>query len=227
MTQAVNPSIGDGMDRSAHWEKVYREKRPDEVSWFQAEAGLSREVIERLVPDRNAKIVDVGAGGSTLVDFLLASRYRQVTVADLSAAALTVAQERLGDAANGVSWCRADVLTESFMAAGFDCWHDRAVFHFLVDADDRAAYVAQVRHSVRPGGLVIVATFAEDGPTRCSGLEVARYSPRQLQEEFGEGFAPVESHRELHRTPGGSEQAFTYVVLRVVDARSESRERAI
>ena len=164
--------------------------------------------------DRSASIVDIGAGASTLVDGLLAAEYQNITVMDISAAALTRSQERLGNAAPGVAWRRADVLTAPLPADGFDLWHDRAMFHFLTDPDDRAAYVAQVRHAVRPGGHLLIATFAEDGPTKCSGLDVARYSPRQLQEEFGEGFEPVEHHRELHTTPSGGVQAFTYCLLR-------------
>ncbi len=203
------------MDRNAHWEQVYRTKGPDQVSWFQAEARLSRVLIERAAPDRAARIIDIGAGASTLVDGLLASGYRHITVVDLSSTALFLAQQRLGGAAASVIWRAADVLTAAFPAAAFDVWHDRAVFHFLTDAADRARYVAQVRAAVRPGGHVIVATFAEDGPTRCSGLDVARYSADALHAEFGAGFVVLESQRELHTTPSGSEQAFTYCVCRV------------
>ena len=203
------------MDRNAHWEQVYRTKGPDQVSWFQAEARLSRVLIERAAPDRAARIIDIGAGASTLVDGLLASGYRHITVVDLSATALFLAQQRLGGAAASVIWRAADVLTAAFPAAAFDVWHDRAVFHFLTDAADRMRYVAQVRAAVRPGGHVIVATFAEDGPTRCSGLDVARYSADALHAEFGAGFVVLESQRELHTTPSGSEQAFTYCVCRV------------
>jgi SAM-dependent methyltransferase len=204
------------VDRNAHWEQVYRTKGPDQVSWFQAEARLSRVLIERAAPDRAARIVDIGAGASTLVDGLLASGYRYITVVDLSPTALSVARQRLGSAATTVMWRAADVLTAAFPAASFDVWHDRAAFHFLTDAADRARYVAQVRHAVRPGGYAIVATFAEDGPTRCSGLDVARYSADALHAAFGAGFVVLESQRELHTTPSGSEQAFTYCVCRVL-----------
>lgn len=209
------------MDRNAHWEQVYRTKGPDQVSWFQAEARLSRVLIERAAPERAARIIDIGAGASTLVDGLLAIGYRHITVVDLSSAALSIARQRLGTAGAGVTWQAADVLTAPFPAAAFDVWHDRAVFHFLTDAADRARYVAQVRHAVRPGGCVIVATFAEDGPTRCSGLDVARYSAATLHAEFGAGFVVLESQRELHTTPAGSEQSFTYCVCLV---RSETKQ---
>lgn len=209
------------MDRSAHWEQVYRTKGPDQVSWFQAEALLSRHLIERVAPDRAASVIDIGAGASTLVDGLVASGYRNLTVLDLSPMALAVAQQRLGSVSAAVSWCTADVLAAVFVRGAFDVWHDRAVFHFLTDPADRARYVAQVRHAVRPGGHVLVATFAEDGPTRCSGLEVVRYSPDALHAEFGAGFRLLESHRELHTTPVGAKQAFTYCVCRVTQGVSQ------
>lgn len=203
------------MDRSGHWEQVYRTKRPDQVSWFQAEARLSRQLIERIVPDRAARIVDIGAGASTLVDGLLASGYQDLTVLDLSPSALVLARQRLDAGADAATWQVADVLTARFAPASFDLWHDRAVFHFLTDASDRARYVAQAHHAVRVGGHLLVATFAEDGPVRCSGLDVVRYSPTGLHAEFAAGFSLVESHRELHITPSGAQQAFTYGVFRV------------
>ncbi|MHB1312170.1 MAG: class I SAM-dependent methyltransferase [Gemmatimonadaceae bacterium] len=202
------------MDAKAHWEKVYRDKGPDQVSWFQAEARLSRELIERAAPDRSASILDVGAGASTLVDGLLASGYRRLTVLDLSVAALEQTRRRLGADAVHVTLLEADVLTAPFAAAAFDVWHDRAVFHFLTDAAQRSRYIAQVRHAVRPGGHVLVATFADDGPLRCSGLEVARYSVEQLHGVFGAEFQLVTSTREDHVTPSGGHQAFVYCLCR-------------
>ena len=166
-----------------------------------------------MAPERSARIVDIGAGASTLVDGLLESGYRNLTIVDLSASALALAQQRLGSAAAAVTWQADDVLTASFARSAFDLWHDRAVFHFLTDPADRARYAAQAHRAVRPRGLVLVATFAEDGPTRCSGLDVVRYSPETLHAEFGSGFELLESHREVHTTPSGSQQAFTYCVL--------------
>lgn len=206
------------MDRSGYWEQVYRTKGPDQLSWFQAEAHLSRQLIEQFVPDRGARIIDVGAGASTLVDGLLASGYRNLTVVDLSPSAVGFARRRLGHRADAVTWQVADVLTAEFPPAGFDLWHDRAVFHFLTEAPERARYLAQARRTVRAGGLMVVATFAEDGPTRCSGLDVARYSPEALRTELGAGCSLVESHRELHTTPSGSRQAFSYGVFRIAAA---------
>jgi len=208
------------MDRREHWEQVYRTKGPEQVSWFQAEARLSRQLIELVAPDRGSAILDIGAGASTLVDGLLASGYRNLAIVDLSPAAIGLTRHRLGASAAAVTWQVADVLEASFDQGAFDLWHDRAVFHFLTDAADRARYVAQVRHAVRSGGHVLVATFAEDGPTRCSGLEVVRYSPAMLHAVFGTGFQLVDSHRELHTTPSGARQAFTYCVCRVADTGS-------
>jgi len=203
------------MGRAEHWEHVYQTKGPDQVSWFQAEAHLSRQLIETLAPARSHSIIDIGAGASTLVDGLLDAGYGALTVLDLSPAALRVARARLSSRATRVEWLAADVLEASLPVQAFDVWHDRAVFHFLTGAADRRRYVEQVLCAVRPGGLVIVATFAEDGPTRCSGLDVARYSPAQLHAEFGTPFALLESHREVHTTPSGATQAFTYCACRL------------
>lgn len=203
------------MSRAEHWEHVYQTKGPDQVSWFQAEAGLSRQLIEKLAPARSSAIIDIGAGASTLVDGLLDAGYGALTVLDLSPAALQLARARLGARGSRVQWLAADILDVTLPAETFDVWHDRAVFHFLTEEADRRRYVEQVHRAVRVGGLVIVATFAEDGPLRCSGLDVARYSPAQLQAALGDRFALLESHRELHTTPSGATQAFTYDVCRL------------
>lgn len=202
------------MDPKAHWEHLYRVKGPDQVSWFEAEAIRSLALIQGAVPDRDAAIIDVGAGAATLVDGLLNAGYCRITVLDLSAAALAQAQHRLAERARAVVWQESDILTADLPASAFDVWHDRAVFHFLTNAADRVRYVAQVRHALRSGGYTLVATFAEDGPARCSGLEVARYSADALHTEFGDAFRLVTSQRHTHRTPWGAEQAFTYCLCR-------------
>lgn len=203
------------MSRAEHWEHVYQTMGSDQVSWFQAEARLSRQLIETLAPARSSAIIDIGGGASTLVDGLLGAGCGALTVLDLSPAALLLARERLGARATRVEWQAADVLEAPVPTHAFDVWHDRAVFHFLTADVDRRRYVEQVQRAVRPGGLVLVATFAKDGPFRCSGLDVARYSPTQLHAEFGAPFALLESHRELHTTPSGAAQAFTYCACRV------------
>jgi ubiquinone/menaquinone biosynthesis C-methylase UbiE len=202
------------MDPKTHWETIYRTKDVHEVSWFQAEARRSLDLIARICPDRSAPIIDVGAGASVLVDNLLAAGYRDLSVLDLSEAALEISRERLDTDSAKVKWMVGDVLQVDFDQSAYTVWHDRAVFHFLTSASDRQAYVEQVRRSVRPGGYVLVATFAEDGPEYCSGLPVVRYSADGLHSEFGTDFQLVRSEHEDHRTPGGAEQSFLYCLCR-------------
>lgn len=202
------------MDAQRHWEGVYGTKAADAVSWYQAQAAASLDLIHRAAHDRAGPIIDVGGGASVLVDGLLGAGYADLTVLDLSATALEVARSRLGERAYPVRWIAADVLEVPLPEAHYAVWHDRAVFHFLTDAASRARYVDRVRHAVRPGGHVIVATFAADGPTRCSELHTARYDPVQLHGVFGDGFELLESRREEHHTPGGAVQPFTYCLCR-------------
>jgi len=202
------------MDSRTHWETVYRTKDVHEVSWFQAEARRSRDLISRVCPDRAASIIDVGAGASVLVDNLLDAGYTDLTVLDLSETALKISQDRLGADSAKVKWISADVLRADFDEGAYAVWHDRAVFHFLTDAADRQVYVEQVRRAVKPGGHVLVATFAEDGPDHCSGLPVVRYSAEGLHSEFGTDFLLIQSEHEDHRTPRGAEQSFLYCLCR-------------
>lgn len=206
MSDTVND---DGSIRD-HWERVYHDKAPTELSWYQRHSERSLQLIEQTGIARSASIIDVGGGASTLVDDLLARGFSDVAILDLSAEALTRARQRLGAGAERVKWLVADVLTTDLPANSVDLWHDRAVFHFLTDPDHRAEYIAQVRRVVRPGGHVIVATFAEDGPTQCSGLPVQRYSATELHGTFGDDFQLERSERETHETPGGAEQRFVY-----------------
>ena len=208
------------MDTKRHWETIYRTKKQQELSWFQAEATISLSLIRRVASDLSAAIIDVGGGASRLVDGLLANGFRDVTVLDLSATALALARERLGSGAARVMWIEGDVLVADLTPRRFDVWHDRAVFHFLTAPADRARYVEQVGRSVKPGGYVLVATFADDGPTRCSGLPVVRYSPDGLHHEFGQAFQLLESVREEHVTPSGRKQAFVYCLCRLVPTAS-------
>jgi 2-polyprenyl-3-methyl-5-hydroxy-6-metoxy-1,4-benzoquinol methylase len=200
----------ESVDPKSHWEKVYRTKHPSEVSWYRPHLDVSLQLIEEAARNRDAHVIDVGGGESTLVDDLLARGYRNLSVLDVSSTALAVANERLGDKADQVNWLCADVTTFAFARHEYDVWHDRAVFHFLTDVRDRAAYVRQVAHAVKPGGHVIVATFGPEGPTKCSGLDVVRYDPSALHNEFGPSFQLVKHLTELHRTPAGSIQQFTY-----------------
>ena len=203
------------MSQREHWQTVYRRRQASEVSWYQPEAKVSLDLIRRVAPDLDAPIIDVGGGASTLVDGLLDVGYRHVTVLDIAGASLAVARNRLGKRAGAVAWGEADILTAVLPWAGYAVWHDRAVFHFLTNPTDRARYVAKTRESVRPGGHVIVASFALDGPTECSGLDVMRYSPDTMHAQFGEGFRLLDSVREEHHTPSGPTQAFVYCLCRV------------
>jgi len=202
------------VEPSKHWENVYRTKRPDELSWYRPHLETSLKLIEDAVANRDAHIIDVGAGESTLVDDLLARGYRNLYAMDISATALEVAKARLGADAQRVNWLCGDVRTFAFPPHQYDMWHDRAVFHFLTEAADRAAYVRQVARAVKPGGHVIVATFGPEGPTSCSGLDAMRYEPEALHDEFGSAFRLVKHHTELHKTPSGAIQQFTYCYCR-------------
>ena len=205
------------MDHKQHWEQIYSTKPSDAVSWFQDHADQSLRLIHNTRLGRNAAIIDVGAGASTLVDDLLAEGYTDLTVLDLSPAALMVAKQRLAQHAECVRWAEGDVTRAEFPVHRFDIWHDRAVFHFLTEPADRQAYVEQVVRSVRPGGHVIVATFAEDGPEKCSGLPVVRYQPESLHAEFGDAFLLVGHEKEAHHTPSGAVQQFVYCYCRKAD----------
>ena len=199
-----------------HWERVYATKRADEVSWYRAHLDVSLRLIEDTGTGRATRIIDVGGGESTLVDDLVARGYDDVTVLDLSETALDVARRRLGASARRVKWVHADVTTCDFAPEAYDVWHDRAVFHFLTDPRDRAAYVRQVARAVRRGGRVIVATFGPQGPAKCSGLDVVRYDAAALHAEFGARFELVDHVTEVHATPSGTMQQFIYCYCRVV-----------
>jgi SAM-dependent methyltransferase len=203
------------MTQAEHWERIYRTKDPTQVSWYQPEPTLSLDLIRRVAPDRDAPLIDVGGGASMLVDGLLDAGYRRVTVLDLAPAALAIAQERIGARALRVTWTAGSILDAPLALQAYAVWHDRAVFHFLTDRQDRARYVAQARRAVRPNGHVIVASFSPEGPAKCSGLDVARYSPEGMHAEFGEGFRLLDSVHEDHRTPAGAAQAFVYCLCRV------------
>ena len=203
------------MTNKAHWENVYQTKAVDEVSWYRPHLEVSLGLIAHATPDKGSAVIDVGGGEATLVDDLVARGYIDVTVLDISPAAIEVAKGRLGAAAASVHWVTGDITTVELEAARYDVWHDRAVFHFLTSADDRAAYVRQVARAVKLGGHVIVATFGPDGPEKCSGLDVVRYDAENLHGEFGPGFRLLDSVTELHETPWGAPQQFMYCFCRV------------
>ncbi|KRQ95705.1 SAM-dependent methyltransferase [Bradyrhizobium jicamae] len=207
----------EATSRQAHWDNVYTTKGENEVSWFQQSAAPSLDLIVQAGATDESAIIDIGGGASRLVDSLVEQGFEDVTVLDLSAAALTVARSRLeshlGASAEKVRWIVADVTTWK-PARAYDIWHDRAAFHFLTDASDREAYIASLRGGLRIGGHAIIATFAPDGPEKCSGLPVARYDNASLGQTLGAAFQLIDTQRHEHATPWGARQAFQFSIFR-------------
>lgn len=202
------------LDRVAHWENVYTTKQTTEVSWFEAEPTTSLHLLEHMLP-QGGKIIDVGGGASFLVDRLVSKGNWDVTVLDISSTAIGHSQRRLGDAKSKVSWICADI-TETKQLKTYDVWHDRAVFHFLTNPIDRQAYLDRLNESLGSGGYFIVATFAPDGPEKCSGLPVCRYSPEELEATLGCAFKIVSSSHHNHLTPSAKTQRFTFAVFQKI-----------
>jgi len=199
--------------RQAHWEGVYTKKGENEVSWFQERPAPSLELIARVGAARASAIIDIGGGASRLADNLIDRGFEDVTVLDLSGAALEAAKARLGGRAAQVHWIVADATAWEPPKA-YDVWHDRAAFHFLTEERDRAAYVARLGRALKVGGHAIIATFALDGPERCSGLPVVRYDAASLGQTLGSAFQLVETRRHAHATPWGTDQSFQFSVFR-------------
>lgn len=200
-------------DRQAHWETVYTTKGEAEVSWFQKTPAPSLELIALVGATRPSAIIDIGGGASHLVDHLASEGYEDLTVLDLSAAALTAAKTRIGEKAQQVHWLAADATTWE-PSRTYDVWHDRAAFHFLTSADDQAAYVLRLHRALRRGGHVIIGTFALDGPEKCSGLPVARHDAESLGKALGAEFALIDTRRHEHPTPWGATQRFQFSTFR-------------
>ncbi|MGY3696257.1 SAM-dependent methyltransferase [Bradyrhizobium sp. USDA 3240] len=200
-------------DRQSHWQTVYLTKGEQQVSWSQADPQPSLRLIESAAPGREASIIDIGGGASRLVDALLASGFHDLTVLDLSEAALASARQRIGAAGAVVRWV-ADDATVWQPPHAFDVWHDRAAFHFLVAESDRAAYLERLHRGVKPGGHAVIGTFALDGPEKCSGLPVQRYDPATLSRTVGPAFELIAHEAHRHVTPSGATQSFQFSVLR-------------
>jgi 2-polyprenyl-3-methyl-5-hydroxy-6-metoxy-1,4-benzoquinol methylase len=203
------------LNRQAHWQRVYKEKGENQVSWFQERPTISLELIEAAGLDRSSAIIEIGGGASRLVDVLGETGYRDLTVLDVSESAVSIAKMRLGERAAMVKWIVADV-TQWQPTRSYDLWHDRAAFHFLTDESDRSAYIDRLTKAVRPGGHAIIGTFALDGPERCSGLPVVRYDATQLSATLTPAFALVDMRRDDHKTPWGAIQHFQFSVFRRV-----------
>jgi Methyltransferase domain len=199
-----------------HWEQIYATRPSSGVSWFQREPAMSLRLILAIASGPSTGVVDIGAGASSLVDALIRRGFRDVTVLDVAGHALAEVRRRLGEEASRVTFVEHDVLTW-VPDRQYEIWHDRAVFHFLTERDDRDRYVALAAGAVRTGGYVIAATFAEVGPTQCSGLPVCRYSAGAISDVFSPSFSLVSHEREEHVTPQGIVQPFVWVVLQRVE----------
>jgi len=198
---------------AAHWDKVYTARREDQVSWFQDQPGPSLKLLELVGAKPDGAVIDIGGGASRLADSLLARGFSDVSVLDLSATALEAARARLGDAGTRVHWIVADMTTWTPTRA-YDVWHDRAALHFLTDPADQRAYAARLRAALKPGGCAILATFAPDGPEKCSGLPVQRHDSASLAALLGPDFTLLDTRRHDHETPGGATQRFQFSTFR-------------
>lgn len=201
-------------DPKTHWENIYKTKPSEDVSWYKPHLEKSLKLILGLGLSKDAKIIDVGGGASTLPDDLLSNGFKNITVLDISSEALMVSKGRLEDRANSIHWLEADVTQVSLVPTHYDLWHDRAVFHFLTKSEDRQKYIGNLRKSLATGGFLLMATFGSNGPLKCSGLEIVRYSAESLQKEIGEAFQLGKHFTEIHKTPFDTTQEFLYCLFR-------------
>ena len=201
------------MSRRAHWEQVYTGKPSDRLGWYRPRLETSLDWIRDLGLGPGAAIIDVGGGASTLVDHLLDDGFSDVTVLDVAAPALELVRARLGERSSLVTWLCGDITDVELAQDAYDLWHDRAVFHFLTEPDDRRRYRQNLERALRPGGHLVIGVFAPEAPPRCSGLPVQRYDLEQLLEEFGKNFTLLRQQKEPHVTPGGVEQMYLYCQL--------------
>jgi ubiquinone/menaquinone biosynthesis C-methylase UbiE len=200
-------------DVKSHWEEIYTTKASTNVSWYQTHPSLSLKLIEATGIRKDQRIIDVGGGTSMLVDFLLNKGFTELAVLDISPSAIEIAKTRLSDLALNVEWIEADI-TEFQPSHHLDLWHDRTVFHFLVNEEDRSKYVNVLKRTLVPGGHIIIATFAIDGPRRCSGLDTVQYDVESMCSQLGDEFVLLDKLDEKHITPGNKEQKFTYFMYR-------------
>jgi SAM-dependent methyltransferase len=201
------------MELRRHWEEIYRSRSPDDVSWYEPVPLMSRKLVAEAVEEGAESVIDIGGGASSLVDHLLDLGVKRIAVVDISEAGLAVSKRRLRGRARLIEWIVGDVTSLEDLGR-FDVWHDRAVFHFLTADEDRRHYVRLAERTLQPGGTAIMATFASDGPKRCSGLQVRRYGPDQLAEQCGPGFELIQSERHVHITPRNVRQNFLYSTFR-------------
>lgn len=198
-----------------HWNDIYVKNTSSEISWFQQHAKLSLQLITSTNIDASASIIDVGGGMSPLACDLVEQGFTNISIMDLSNAALKRSQAHLGKNALKINWIEANILEYDLPSYAYDIWHDRAVFHFLTTKNQRDVYIKKVSSALKPGGHIVIATFAEDGPKQCSGLPVMRYNVEQLQQQFGESFRLMQNLQESHITPDGIEQKFIYCLYKL------------
>ncbi len=202
------------MDAKSHWETIYKTKSSKDVSWYTPSLNKSLELIRSLDLPKNAAIIDVGGGASTLPDDLLAEGFKSITVLDISSEALEVSKKRLGDKANLIQWIESDLTKVSLPVSKYDLWHDRAVFHFLTQQETRVKYVDVLKNTLKLGGHILIATFGSNGPLKCSGLDIVRYSSQDLQRELGDFFQLTKEYTENHTTPFNTTQEFIYCLFK-------------
>ncbi len=201
-------------DIKTHWESIYKTKSSKEVSWYSPRLEKSLELIQSLNLQNDAHIIDVGGGASTLPDDLINAGFKNISVLDISKEALKTSQERLGKKSGLIQWIEGDVTTASLGPELYDCWHDRAVFHFLTNLEDRQKYIKNLKKALKPQGYALMATFGPNGPLKCSGLEIVRYSAESLQKELGNAFKLEKQFTETHKTPFDTTQEFLYCLFR-------------
>ncbi|MEP7314692.1 MAG: class I SAM-dependent methyltransferase [Pseudomonadota bacterium] len=204
-------------DRTAHWQTVYQSKAPDAVSWFAPHLSSSVELLVQAGLNSSSRIIDVGAGASTLVDDLLDLGVQHITTLDISEAALDVARNRLGARAAAVRWLVSDILQVTLPSGGYDLWHDRATLHFLTDPDAASKYVALASNAIASGGHAVIGGFGKEGPEKCSQLPVTRRDPDDIAGLFGSRFSLVTARHEVHQTPWGARQPFAFALLKKLD----------
>ncbi len=201
------------MDRTEHWENVYRTKKATEVSWYEADPIMSLDLIMEVVESPHGHIIDIGGGQSFLVDRLVEAGFVDLTVLDVSQTAITATKSRIGRNASSITWIVSDITTAT-LPGFYDVWHDRAVFHFLTDPNDQQRYIDLLMASLRPHGHFIVGTFAKEGPTQCSGLAIKQYDHADMTHLLGNAFEPVRSLSYRHITPSGKPQEFYFGIFK-------------
>jgi trans-aconitate methyltransferase len=199
----------ENFERKKHWENVYQTKELKELSWFQATPKTSLDIIHSFYLPKSAKIIDVGGGDSLLVDHLLDLGYQNLTVLDISATAIDKAKKRLGEKAKNVKWINADASTFT-PAEKYDLWHDRAAFHFLTDEKEIKNYLETANQYIHPTGFLVIGTFSENGPKKCSGIEVRQYSETSITQQMKRFFKKIDCISAEHITPTGFPQHFIF-----------------